>query len=65
MCFREAEKTKLLIAVQKQRVIEKEAETDRKKAIIGRQGDVQHILTVMCDVYLIMLRLNLCVQCRN
>ncbi|XP_045212629.1 erlin-1-like [Mercenaria mercenaria] len=30
----EAEKTKLLIAVQKQRVIEKEAETDRKKAII-------------------------------
>lgn len=30
----EAEKTKLLIAVQKQKVIEKEAETDRKKAII-------------------------------
>ncbi|KAL4239298.1 Erlin-1 [Mactra antiquata] len=30
----EAEKTKLLIAVQKQRVIEKEAETERKKAII-------------------------------
>ncbi|XP_052763594.1 erlin-1-like [Mya arenaria] len=30
----EAEKTKLLIAVQKQRVVEKEAETDRKKAII-------------------------------
>jgi len=32
---REAEKTKLLIAVQKQKVIEKEAETERKKAIIG------------------------------
>ncbi|XP_052266551.1 erlin-1-like [Dreissena polymorpha] len=30
----EAEKTKLLIAVQKQKVVEKEAETDRKKAII-------------------------------
>lgn len=36
VCFhREAEKTKLLIAVQKQKVIEKEAETERKKAIIG------------------------------
>ena len=37
-CFspcREAEKTKLLIAAQKQKVVEKEAETDRKKALIG------------------------------
>ena len=32
---REAEKTKLLIAQQKQKVVEKEAETERKKAIIG------------------------------
>ena len=31
----EGEKTKLLIATQKQKVVEKEAETDRKKAIIG------------------------------
>ncbi|KAK3089801.1 hypothetical protein FSP39_006641 [Pinctada imbricata] len=30
----EAEKTKLLISIQKQKVIEKEAETDRKKALI-------------------------------
>ncbi|XP_066303762.1 erlin-2-B-like isoform X2 [Branchiostoma lanceolatum] len=30
----EAEKTKLLVAIQKQKVIEKEAETERKKAII-------------------------------
>lgn len=30
----EAEKTKLLIATQKQKVVEKEAETERKKAII-------------------------------
>jgi regulator of protease activity HflC (stomatin/prohibitin superfamily) len=30
----EAEKTKLLIAIQKQKVIEKEAETERKKAVI-------------------------------
>ena len=29
---REAEKTKLLISQQKQKVVEKEAETDRKKA---------------------------------
>ena len=34
--YREAEKTKLLIAVQKQKVIEKEAETERKRAIIGK-----------------------------
>ena len=34
--FREAEKTKLLIATQKQKVVEKEAETERKKAIIGK-----------------------------
>ena len=33
---REGEKTKLLIAQQKQKVIEKEAETDRKKAVIGK-----------------------------
>lgn len=35
MSGREAEKTKLLIAAQKQKVVEKEAETDRKKALIG------------------------------
>ena len=32
---REAEKTKLMIATQKQKVIEKEAETERRKAVIG------------------------------
>ena len=31
----EAEKTKLLISIQHQKVVEKEAETERKKAIIG------------------------------
>ena len=31
----EGEKTKLLISVQHQKVVEKEAETERKKAIIG------------------------------
>lgn len=34
--LREAEKTKLLIAQQKQKVVEKEAETDRKRAVIGK-----------------------------
>ena len=34
-CYREAEKTKLLITAQKQKVVEKEAETERKKAVIG------------------------------
>ena len=33
--YREAEKTKLLISAQKQKVVEKEAETERKKAVIG------------------------------
>ena len=33
--IREGEKTKLLIAQQKQKVVEKEAETERKKAVIG------------------------------
>lgn len=35
---REAEKTRLLITVQTQKVVEKEAETERKKAIIGKCG---------------------------
>ena len=37
-CFtscREAEKTKSLIAAQKQKVVKKEAETERKRAVIG------------------------------
>lgn len=37
----EAEKTKLLISVQKQKVVEKEAETDRKRAIIEAEKVAQ------------------------
>ncbi len=37
---REAEKTRLLITAQTQKVVEKEAETERKKAIIGKCGGV-------------------------
>ncbi|XP_015979721.2 erlin-1 isoform X1 [Rousettus aegyptiacus] len=37
----EAEKTKLLIATQKQKVVEKEAETERKKAIIEAEKIAQ------------------------
>ncbi|XP_027758915.1 LOW QUALITY PROTEIN: erlin-1-like [Empidonax traillii] len=37
----EAEKTKLLIAAQRQKVVEKEAETDRKKAIIEAEKAAQ------------------------
>lgn len=40
-CFREAEKTKLLIAEQRQKVIEKEAETERKRAIIEAEKQAQ------------------------
>ncbi|WAQ97460.1 ERLN2-like protein [Mya arenaria] len=52
----EAEKTKLLIAVQKQRVVEKEAETDRKKAII----DTTHLAKerAMADANYYRLRLT-------
>ncbi len=44
--YREAEKTKLMIASQKQKVVEKEAETERKKAVIGKA----HVWTEMCGV---------------
>ncbi|XP_005089259.1 erlin-1 [Aplysia californica] len=37
----EGEKTKLLIAIQKQKVVEKEAETDRKRAIIEAEKIAQ------------------------
>ncbi|CAI5764944.1 Hypothetical predicted protein [Podarcis lilfordi] len=37
----EAEKTKLLIATQKQRVVEKEAETERKRAVIEAEKAAQ------------------------
>lgn len=39
--YREAEKTKLLIAEQRQKVIEKEAETERKRAIIDAEKQAQ------------------------
>lgn len=35
----ESEKTKLLITTQRQKVVEKEAETDRKKAIIEAEKE--------------------------
>ena len=44
---REAEKTKLMIAVQKQKVIEKEAETERKKAVIGERC----VCVCVCGMY--------------
>ncbi|GMT03305.1 hypothetical protein PENTCL1PPCAC_25479, partial [Pristionchus entomophagus] len=37
----EAEKTKLLVAIQHQKVVEKEAETDRKKAVIESEKQQQ------------------------
>jgi hypothetical protein len=39
--YREAEKTKLLISTQHQKVVEKDAETDRKKAIIEAEKVAQ------------------------
>ena len=49
LCYREAEKTKLLITAQKQKVVEKEAETERKKAVIG-ESPPQPIPTLSCRV---------------
>ncbi|KAG8201991.1 hypothetical protein JTE90_027461 [Oedothorax gibbosus] len=37
----EGEKTKLLIAIQRQKVVEKDAETDRKKAVIEAQKNAE------------------------
>ena len=37
----EAEKTKLLISTQRQKVVEKDAETDRKKAVIEAEKESQ------------------------
>ena len=45
LIYREAEKTKLLISQEKQKVVEKEAETDRKKAVIGWY---KHTLFLTC-----------------
>jgi hypothetical protein len=41
VCFihREAEKTKLLISIQHQKVVEKDAETERKKAVIEAEKE--------------------------
>lgn len=38
---REGEKTKLLIATQRQKVVEKDAETDRKRAVIEAEKEAQ------------------------
>jgi hypothetical protein len=37
----EAEKTKLLISTQRQKVVEKDAETERKKAVIEAEKEAQ------------------------
>ena len=42
--FRESEKTKLLIVSEKQKVVEKEAETERKKAVIGNIIDANDVI---------------------
>ena len=44
MC-REGEKTRLLVTVQTQKVVEKEAETERKKAVIGNVATL-HLISI-------------------
>lgn len=50
MC-RESEKTKLLISQQTQKVVEKEAETERIKAVIGEKREKKQtiIISVWCS----------------
>ena len=52
LCYREAEKTKLLITAQKQKVVEKEAETERKKAVIGESPTQPTPHSIMSCMYL-------------
>jgi len=49
--IREGEKTKLLIAQQKQKVVEKEAETERKKAVIGEHLEVLFTREDICFMF--------------
>ncbi len=51
---REGEKTKLMIAVQKQKVIEKEAETERKKAVIGKPTLSPYYMHYITNTYYII-----------
>jgi len=44
----EAEKTKLMISTQKQKVVEKEAETDRKKAVIEAEKEA-HVAKIQYE----------------
>ena len=44
----EAEKTKLLISTQRQKVVEKEAETERKKAVIEAEKEA-HVAKIMFE----------------
>lgn len=43
---RESEKTKLLISQQTQKVVEKEAETERIKAVIGKEEKRENRMVV-------------------
>lgn len=51
---RESEKTKLLISQQTQKVVEKEAETERIKAVIGENGNQ----TINCSGAFFTLRVE-------
>ena len=44
----ESEKTKLLISTQRQRVVEKEAETERKKAVIEAEKEA-HVAKIQFE----------------
>ena len=49
----EGEKTKLLISIQHQKVVEKEAETERKKAIIGGCTSIQGVRFCFMKIYFV------------
>ena len=55
----EAEKTKLLISTQRQKVVEKEAETERKKAVIEAEKEASVAKIQVCKSDFISSKFNL------
>ncbi|KAF5394193.1 hypothetical protein PHET_12072 [Paragonimus heterotremus] len=51
----EGEKTKLLIATQHQKVIEREAETERRKAVIGKSDGSRRFIRELRTFVLVKL----------
>ena len=47
---REGERTKLMITAERQKVVEKEAETERKRAVIGMKSRQINQMSVVMNI---------------